>query len=200
MKKKSKIKDQKSKLYKDARNSAGFTLVEILVVMIVLIFLGAIIGSIIMSVLRGTNKTNTLTMVRQNGSYAISQISKMLRNAKNFEGVSIDGAGGSYITNCVSSTEYKYMKIKSFDEGVTTFSCAGSPLKISSGSAELLDTSAVIVDECYFRCTVSGVSDYPRIDIYFSLRANSSSLLPERKASESAILFNTTVNLRNVGK
>src|SRR3989344_4544421 len=96
----------------------GFTLIEILVVMAVLIFIGLIIGSIVMSVLRGTNKTNTLTQVRQNGSYAISQISKTLRNAKSFEGVKIN-EGNNYTTICNSSDEYKYMKIKSFDEEET---------------------------------------------------------------------------------
>lgn len=211
MKKKSKISSkagQRSKLYKDARDSAGFTLLEIMLVMAILVFVGFIVGSIVMSILRGTNKTNTLTQVRQNGSYAISQISKMLRNSKSFEGVSVNGSGGSYTTNCVSSTKYNYIKIKSFDEGETTFACCASPNTIASlsgtmtcGSSDkyiLLDTNTVTVDECYFQCIGSDFTEPPRIDIYFSLRADSSSLFAEKRASDSAIPFSTTVILRNV--
>lgn len=174
----------------------GFTLIEIMIVMAILVFIGLIIGSIVMSILRGTNKTNTLTVVRQNGNFAISQLSKMLRNAKTFEGASTNGS--SFDAICNESTQYKYIKITSFDKEVTTFSCAGSPLTISSNSAVLLDTNTVVVDQCYFQCTASNIADSPRIDIYFSLRSNTSSLLPEKKASESAIPFNTSVSLRNV--
>lgn len=208
MKDKSKIKDQKSKISKNITNNAGFTLVEIMVVLAILIFIGAIIGSIVMSILRGTNKTNTLTMVRQNGSYAVSQMSKMLRNAKTFGGLSETGA--SYTSICNSDIQYKYIKIKSFDEGETTFSCCTDTIaSLSAGLTcsdnnkySLLDTAnAVELQDCYFTCNQNSITDSPDIGINFSLKAKTSGVsLAERQASESAIPFNTSVILRNVGR
>lgn len=201
--------------YQKFGKELGFTLIELLVVIAVLVFVGFFIGSILFSALRGTNRTNTLTVVRQNGSFAISQTTKMLRNAMNFEGVSTDGVG--YVTDCTQTVppsptptpdpiKYSYLKITSFDSGVTIFSCSDPPFTLSSNSASLLDTSTVsipdVADSCYFTCSQGSISDLPTIGINFLLREviPTGALLPEKTASATAILFQTSVTLRNMGR
>ncbi len=76
----------------------GFTLVELLVVILVIFIVGGIIMSILYSAFRGATKTNTIDIVRRNGDYAVSQMSRMIRYSQSFGGVSTDGT--NYVTNC----------------------------------------------------------------------------------------------------
>ncbi len=177
----------------------GFTLIELLVVMGVLFVVGLIVGAILFSSLRGANKTNAITVVRQNGNYTISQMVKTIRNAKRFDGVkgfsdidyTLDCSGEDSLTK-----KYQYIKITSPDEGLTVFAC-NSPT-ISSNSASLVDTSAVAVVEntCSFTCTQRSISDSPTIGISFSLKYNQpgSGIFAEKTAN---VLFQTSVTLRN---
>ncbi|MDO8658022.1 MAG: type II secretion system protein [Candidatus Levybacteria bacterium] len=187
----------------------GFTLIELLVVIGIMVFVGGMIGSILFSSLRGTNKTNTITVVRQNGSFAITQMAKMIRNAREFNGVSTDGS--TFVTDCskivAPTPSPAYVSITSFDGGTTTFSCCSSTITSSSASlssvcspgnyTELIDTNVVKLDSCSFSCTQSGTFDYPNIGINFSLSAQGTNLPPEKSAT---IPFQTSIILRNVGR
>lgn len=202
---------------KNIKYKNGFTLIELLAVMVVVIVIGGIGFSIIFSSLRATNKTNTLTSARQNGNYAISQMSKMIRFAKRFDGISADDSLNSYLTNCAQETvvppsptptlvEYHYLKVTSFDGGQTKFSCAPATLAppaglISSGSGTttlpLIDTTSIIVNSCYFTCDQTSSSDFPTISINFNLSQKEQNPLVERKAS---IDFNTSIVIRNLNR
>lgn len=189
----------------------GFTLIEILAVIFVLSVIGVLVAAIIVSSLRGINKTNTITAVRQNGFYAISQMTKMIQNAKRFEGASRDRV--TYYPNCVLPTagsgtptpvpqQYKSIKIISFDETQTIFACqpdGTTPANILSNSALLFDTTIVSLDysSCYFTCTQDNVFLAPTIGIYFSLAQLTTRSFFEQKAS---IPFQTTVGMRNAGR
>ena len=189
------------------RLSKGFTLIELLVVIGILVFVGGMIGSILFSSLRGTNKTNTITIVRQNGEFAITQMAKMIRNARDFNGVSTDGS--TLVTDCskivAPTPSPAYVSITSFDGGSTTFSCCGSKITSSSASlssvctagnyTELIDTNAVTLNSCSFTCTQSTSFDSPTIGINFSLSAKGTNLPPEKTAT---IPFQTSIMLRNV--
>src|SRR3989344_3693289 len=86
------------------RKSDGFTLVELLVVILVIFSVGVLISSVLFSALRGANKTNTIDMVRRNGNSAITQMSRMIRYSQSFDGVAEalpDGSPGSYTTSCI---------------------------------------------------------------------------------------------------
>src|SRR3989344_4471058 len=80
------------------RKSDGFTLVELLVVILVIFSVGVLISSVLFSALRGANKTNTIDLVRRNGNSAITQMSRMIRYSQSFDGVSIDGSPNSFTT------------------------------------------------------------------------------------------------------
>lgn len=195
----------------------GFTLIELLVVITVFVSVGVVIGNILFSALRGTNRTNTLTVVKQNGSFAIAQMTKMTRNAKSFEGISTDGS--TYITDCTVvippaptptpvPIKYYYVKITNFDETQTIFSCYETPLtplvtptiKLTSNfNAKLVDVdNQVAITDCSFTCTQGSISDFPTITINFSLTQKETNVVPERIISP--IPFQTSVTIRNVGR
>jgi prepilin-type N-terminal cleavage/methylation domain-containing protein len=123
------------------QNEKGYTLVELLAVISILVVVGTIIASILTSVLRSSNKSTNTETVRANGNYAIAQMSKMITYAQKLEGVSVTGNFSDptqYQTDCTAQasppTRYKYIQIKSFDGGITTFSCANSQIASQSST------------------------------------------------------------------
>lgn len=172
----------------------GYTFIELLVVLIVLITVGALALSVLIATLRGSSKTVSLTQTRQNGNYAISIMSQMIRDAAAFNGVSTDPSFLSPVTSCVGSTAlYKSISITNFDGHQTTFSCStiNNAPTVASNSASLIDTSTFSVTSCSFTCTQNTQLDYPTIGIYLTIRPSTS------LDSASAIPFETTVTMRN---
>ncbi len=188
------------------KNNRGFTLVELLAVAVVMVVVSVIVTATITSSLRGTTKTNTINDVRQNGNYAIAQVSKMIEYAKSFNGISND-YNGPFDSNCVNlvpsltptptPSQYKYIAITGFDNGQTTFSCSqiNNVSTIASNSAPLIDTNLVSVDSCSFTCERARITDPPIIGINFSLSKKTTSSLFENKSSVS---FKTSVKMRNL--
>ena len=175
------------------KSNKGYTLIELLAVMIIMITVGLIIATILVSSLRGSNKTNTIESIRQNGNYTILQISKMLEFAQSFQGVSNDDI--NYLPNCSSpATQYKYIKITSFDNQPTTFSCRAND--IASNGASLINTNEVSLGPCSFTCS-RNLSLPPTIGIAFTLLQKSTSSFFEKQAT---IDFQTSVILRNLNK
>src|SRR3989344_8772259 len=116
----------------------GFTLVELLASIIVLVAVGSIMSGIITSSLRGTNKTTTIENIRQNGNYTLAQMSKNIGYAQVFSGLSNNDI--DYVTSCPFSTAptpaptitpYNYIKVTPLNSNSITYSCTSSPPKIS---------------------------------------------------------------------
>ena len=195
-------------------SKSGYTLVELLAVMAIIIVVGTIMTGILISSLRGGNKSNALDNVRQNGNDLIAQMSKTIAYAKRFNGVSVNG--NSYIINCFQSIsasptptptpiKYKFIKITSFDDSVTVFSCNGesdipsNTLASKSDSLEavsLIDTSTVLLQPglCYFSCIQTNFGQSPTIGIYFTLSQITLSNFAEKQAT---VPFQTSVTMRN---
>lgn len=177
----------------------GFTLIELLVVIVVVVGIGAIVSAILFSSFRGATKTNTITVVRQNGNYAISQMAKTIRGAKRLNGMSTDGT--TFTTSCQESLSYPYLRVTELVGSQVTFSCPGSfscsnQSSIQAGNSSLIDTTAVCITSCSFTCSRPSPSDFPTIGIRFSLTQKSPSILVERTAPP--IQFQTSVTMRNV--
>lgn len=174
---------------------SGFTLIELLAVSVVLVSAGAVIVSILFSSLRSTDKANAVNIVRSNGNYAISQIGKMTRSAKRLE--------SPY--PCIlppSPTPiptYSSISIRSHDDGITTFKCnsvTDNPKNtIASNGASLLDTTQVNTYQCRFTCRQRTTSDYPTIEVYFSVYHRRQSGAAEQKAFQE---FKTSVTMRGL--
>lgn len=199
-----KIKNLLAVGLKIKNSSEGYTLVELLAVMVVMVAVGIIVAAILVSSLRGTNKTDVINNIRQSGSYPITQMSKMIEFAKEFKGVSVDGI--SYITDCTLlppspppavtpvPIQYKYIKITTFDDSDIIFSCQGNPPTVASNGASLVDENQVKVDSCWFNCSQNYVTQPPIIGIHFTLTKNASSNFSEQTVS---IPFETSVTMRN---
>jgi type II secretory pathway pseudopilin PulG len=187
------------------QNKNGYTLIELLAVIIILVTVGTIISSILTSVLRSSNKSANTENVRKNGNYAITQMSKMITYAKIWRGVSVDGV--TYFPDCVSTLptiRYKYLQIQSFDDGITTFACDGLKTTLASRSSSLLQPSSwstsylvdpsLYIDTCYFICTQESAASPAKIDIFLDIKATDSALFSENQAD---VPFETSALIRN---
>lgn len=166
----------------------GFTLVETMIT-ITLLAVAVVLGNrLFFSVLKGTNKSDQLTLVKQNGDYALSVMSRMIRNAR-------------LIENCTSDT----IEIENPDEAAnpantwTKFIFDSSNKYIASESSSLLGANARITDTGVeltagsFTCTLGSNDEPSQVTINFTLEAPG--LRPEEKASAN---FQTTVEMRNI--
>lgn len=184
------------------RKSKGFTLVELLASVIVLVAVGSIITGIISSSLRGANKTNTIENIRQNGNYALIQMSKNIEYAQPFDGknTGLSNDGIVYDTTCSLSlsptptpvTSYKYITVQSANNLVTKYNCDGSVL--TANGVSLVDTNSIALTRCSVKCIQAKATDVPIINISFNL---GSSGLVEKSGS---IIFETSVTMRNYKK
>lgn len=171
----------------------GFTLVELLAVMIVFVVIGGVIIVVIAAILRGNNKTNALNSVQTNGDYVISQLTKSIRNASTL--LSPFPCGTIESPTATSSISLAFP-----DDTTSTFSCLDSSnsLDITSNSASLINTNAVTVASCQFTCGQNSPSDYPIVGINFSLQAKNATAFTDTKASSSAVQFQTSIVIRNL--
>lgn len=186
---------------KNKKIQAGFTLIELLAVMIILVTVGTIITSILVSSLRSGNKSTTINDIRQNGNYAMAQMSKMIAYAWSFDGVN---DGTTWYPDCTPATlgsvnKFYSVKITSFDQFQTVFNCS-SDGKLASNGADLIPSGSIIANpQCYFTCSQNDSSTSPTIGINLTLERKPPTgftLLPE---AQTVINFQTSVTLRNNG-
>lgn len=193
----------------------GFTLVELLASVIVLIAVGSVIAGIISSSLRGANKTNAIENIRQNGNYALSQISKDIEYAQPFDGenTGLSNDGTTYVTSCPFSssstpapvvTTYNYITVQSANNIVTKYSCSGSTPQDSVLTAngmpliDMTEATSISLENCSLMCVQNEPMDIPIIKISFSIGPKNSNNLVEN--SNPPITFETSVTLRNYEK
>lgn len=165
----------------------GFTLVELLISIFIIVSVGTIVLSIYTSLLRGTKKSNIINAVRENGNFAVAQMARNIQYSQ-------------IISTCDSVTEMSQIDLIALGGESLSYVCDLPPGNIASKSASttkyLIDTSIAIVStsSCSFTCTDSGV-DVPRqVKIKFDLENVSSSQFAEDQAR---IPFSTSVTLRN---
>ena len=198
------MSEQNKNILSRMRCNRGFTLVEMLAVIAIIVTVGTIILAIVTNSLSGSGKSDAISQIRQNGSYALAQMTRVITYSKSFSGVSSDGQ--NYANGClVSQTDptptpvpYSSIRVTSFDGGVTTYTCeinGNADLDtISSTSAtlqkaSLLDVNNVTLTECHFTCEQVNLSDQPRIGIVFTLTS--------KKSPGTNSTFQTTVIPRN---
>jgi prepilin-type N-terminal cleavage/methylation domain-containing protein len=181
----------------------GFTLIEILAVMMVFGIIGSVAAGILVTTLRTSNKSAILTTVKQNGDYAITQITKTLRNSYTLQ-IPTAPCG-----NPSAPTTTSDLEVLDNNGNQSTISCVGAnppsgvpanTITIQAGSSaqtSLLDTTKVKTVTCAFTCAQTSLSDYPVIGINFGLSQKSTSNFVEQIASASAINFSTSVVFRN---
>jgi prepilin-type N-terminal cleavage/methylation domain-containing protein len=162
---------------------SGFTLIEIMVVVGILGIIAVLGSGAFFSILRGSTKTKTLQMVKQNGDYAISVMERMIRNAR-------------VLINPTTNSTVSSITIKNPDGGTTTFSCEGNPATIASNGASLLSNVSKI-SNCnnIFEVNVGQVGIKPAV-VKINLNLTQSGTV-SRPEDQAEVNFQTTVTLRN---
>ncbi len=172
--------NQKSAIRKHHR---GFTLIEVIVVLGIFAVISAMVPLIFSSILKNTNKSYLSGIVRQEGSYAVSVMESLLRNAEDVSG----------------SCQTGMTSLKILDNGgqESEFICVDAGLAggyIASNSARLT-TTKVKLSDCSFNCESFGESLPKKIGIDFTLsQAAEGTLSPENSFS---MTFQSTVSIRN---
>ena len=130
-------------------NSHGVSLIELLVVIAIFAVLAVISTRGVLLSLRGSKKSESVAIVRENLDFSFAVMERRLRNAED--------------ATCPSSTRVDYVDSLS---GATYFSCEsiGTEGYISSGSARLTNKN-VSVTECEFTCSAPTGGSPPSVNI-----------------------------------
>lgn len=176
----------------------GFTLIEVLVAVGLLITIAGLSSTLFITVLKNASKTKVDQVVKQEGDYALLVMSRMIRNAREVV------EDTTYV--CAGSSSQNEIAVKNADEGITVFSCQGDYLASSSGSlvngsvvigaTDRLTSSRVQVLDCasVFTC-LSGTEFEPdQVAIGFSM---TDTLGSARKEEQTSLNFATNVTVRN---
>lgn len=184
------------------KNTAGFTLIELLVVSGILVAVSGIIGGILFSTLRGTETTRSKTLVAQNGNYAITSMSEIIKRARNITGVYTGTPPSESFTDCTSSPEGTHMSLQMPEGQEVILTCNYDDRNViastsaSTGVTYNLTNDALVTTpgSCKFACYQSSQFSSPRVEIQFTLgRLNGDGdIVPNTEES-----FHTQINIRN---
>ncbi len=168
--------------------NSGFTLIEVLMVVLLLGLIVIVGGNLFFSVMKGASKTEVTKEVKQNGDYALGVIERTLRNAKEI----VQNSDGQICT----SPMYK-IKVKTTAGVDTEFSCVveDGVAKITSTSGLLTGKNVSLGTACpgtlSFSCDAT--INPSKVTVSFTLSQQGADVRQEEKAQ---IPFQTTVTLR----
>ena len=165
-------------------------MIEMLVVISLVVMLLLVATSIFLTSLIGNTKTVIAQDLKEEGEYALSQMSFLLRNAVSLE----ENSAGQTCAGNMSE-----IKFKSIDNGVTTLFLEQDPTdekwKIASNSGVYLTSSNVTVTSGpTFDCSQSGDLSRAHVKISFTLRKGDPGVDDPRNIISET--FVTSVNLR----
>lgn len=171
----------------------GFTLIEILVAIALMVSASTIVIAIVTSVFRSSNKTTSIELIRHNGTSAKDSITRLIKFADSFVGVSEDGE--FFASACDSVVIYSHVRVKS--EGIDrTISCTDSDIAIDGASLIDLNRVEVVPATCTIICSQEVESVPPIIGLSFDLTLADTNQadLPEGNVT---VNFSTSVKMRN---
>jgi len=160
------------------KNENGFSLLEILVVLVVFSFLAIVVSQSLLFTLRGTRKSETISSVRENIDFAIAVMERQLHNAE-------------LVYPCPNPDD-KVLAFRDQNGKAVNFSCLniGEEGYVASGSGRLTN-DAVAVTSCSLKCNPGGNAP-PSVEIELTGKASGA------KGSEASIVSSaTTIILRS---
>lgn len=171
-------------------SQAGFTLIEILIVVTISVMLLLTASSLFLTLLIGSTKTNSSTLIKQQGNVAMQQIDFLLRNAVDLQ------PNTSGQTCDPTMTE---VLLKSFDGGTTRLRVlqdTDGKYKIASNSSFLTSGAVDIVGNALnVSCTQATDFSGRYLTVSFTLRKGTPSIDQARDIVEET--FGSSVNLRS---
>lgn len=146
------------KINKKSKNE-GFSLIEVLVVLVVFSFIGIIVSQSIVTTLRGAKRSDSDSKVRANIDYAVAIMGRHLRNART--------------VSCPSATRVNFTDQRQ-QSAYFSLQTSGTDRYIASSSAtQRLTNSEVEVTNLTFVCTASAGNVPPSVTITISARDRS---------------------------
>ncbi len=175
----------KSILSLKGRCQLGFTLIEMVVVIGILLLIAGAITSLFFVSLRSSTGTIILNDVKQNGDYTLSVMERMIRNARTIKDIQ---------TVC-DNTNKNSITIVNPDNQETTFSCPSGSGQIASQSA-YLNSPQTPISNCSFSCYFTPPNPAV-VKISFTIgKSAGSASRPEETVS---LNYSTSVVVRNTG-
>lgn len=169
---------------KNCHYSSGFTLVEILIVITLFAFVGVIATTVLVTSLRTATKTNFVNAVKENGNFAMTEMSNAIRYAKNVQ--------------CANAAPFTTITVTATDSSQLVFDCNNGSINENGSPLTDTNTVAVVANSCNITCTQQNLTENPVVQISFSLKHNTSSNLPEQISSP--IQFTTSIFVRNINR
>lgn len=180
-------------------DQSGFTIMELLVVTGILVAVSGIIGGILFSTLRGSETTRSTTQIAQNGNYAITTFSEIIKQSRQVVNVYEDEPIEDF-QDCTDNPTGTNIVLRMPDNNYVSLTCNyNDEQKLASVSAErtyfLVDEELITAqNSCRISCHQSSAFVPPRVEIQFELGKESSS---GELVDNSAKLFQTQINVRN---
>jgi prepilin-type N-terminal cleavage/methylation domain-containing protein len=181
------------------RNDSGFTLIELLVVTGIFVAVSGIIGGILFSTLRGSETTRTTTQIAQNGNFAMTALSDVIKQSRQVVNVYEDEPLENFV-DCTNNPTGTHITLRMPDNREATLTCDhNEEHKIASSSAQrtylLTDSNVRVVENsCKISCFQPSAFSAPRVEIQFGLgKADSTNGIVEDTSEH----FQTQINIRN---
>jgi len=185
--------------------SKGYTVIELLAVVTILVTVTGIIAALITQTLRGSSRTNITNQVSQSGNYIASVLTNTIITAED-----VIAINGETISDCTqnptgSSIEF----LISERRGSVIYACENDSISSNSASLQdedsaavsLIDTSKLKIDTsspsaCYFTCRQASNDPYtpPVIEFGFTLTQDLTDALYDSRDSAP---FSTSVLMRS---
>lgn len=173
----------------------GYTIIELLAVVTILVTVTGIISALITQSLRGSSRVNITNQVSQSGNYVSSVITNTIASAEDI--IAVDGES---INDCTENPSGRSIEVLiSERRGTILYECSDNT--ISSNSASLIDTNNLRVDTdnpsaCRFVCSQPEDDPYspPVVEFSFTLEQKSEAALFE---SRNSAPFSSSILMRN---
>ncbi len=147
----------------------GFTLIEMLVVVVVFAIIGVVSSETIILTLRGTEKADSISKVRNNLDFAVGSMERQIRGAKR-------------VTSSCTNSSSSSITFLDQDNNSITFSCVGVnsnhlPSSIASSSASLT-SSNITISSCSFTCKPGSTTSPAQVTINVTGQDSGNQLSP----------------------
>jgi len=173
------------------RNSnLGYTVIELLAVVAILVTVTGVIAAMVTQTLRGGGRSSITNEVSQSGNYVTSVITNSAIYAEN-----VTAVNGDPVTDCTQNpTGTSIDLFMSSSGGTIRYACSEDT--ISSNGASLIDTTKIKAESCFFTCKQQDNDPYtpPIIEFGFVLSQLSDNALYENREQAP---FETSILMRN---